>query len=997
MLAKPSTCSGCVLETAGRGYAPAVGPQAAPILFVGEALGWDEAERGEPFIGAAGGLLDRVLRMTGIDRSTVRIDNTVRCQPPKNKLDGTAYESSAVATCSQYLDQTLAEGHKVVVPLGKSAIRRILGVPKKGTKVQDFHGTVQRDPTDRFWVVPSFHPSYIQRGAFNLIGTMSFDFQVVLEVARGEQGGGWRYPDFPSLVIDPSPEWFRTWVEMYEAAAAHDPSSIFLHIDTETEEKLLVGDEGELNIKAKPEMGDRIVRWNFACGPDEGVTVPDAAPYRPLIARLLVAAGAKWFHNRRFDVPRIKLHGYALRGPILDSMWAWHVLQSDLPRGLGYIAPFYSRLPAWKHLNKTNEGYYAAMDAVQGWRVAYGIARDLKQLGMWEVYTRHLYEYDEIVLFPAEEVGLEVDRAELERFRDELRGRQGGFLGALQEIVPLDVKPLVPKEGWVNRPDVAPDATEVEVTVKSGKTTRRAMLPLINRTVRKPVNVCHTCNAVGVQRRHRCTDKAMVPAVSFEMAEVVRWYARAPFSPNSPKQILAYMATKGHKPGKAKKSDAPTTDKDTLQKLAKSTKDPFYRNLLDFRAVNRVLTTYVVGTLDRLDDEDRVHAQFLHVPSTLRLSCRNPNLQNVIADRPGGEALANGFRNCIVAGSGCELSEADAAGIEAVLVGYFCKDADYIRLAQRGIHAYVTSHLVGKPADKNWPDSKLVPYLREIKEAHKAEYAKCKRTVHLSNYGGTPKMMVLSYPDTFRTEKEAAKLYDLYLTLCPNLKPWWKELRARARMEDRIGGPGDHPYGYLHWFYNLTSYNRIAASSVVRTKSGALQDRNGNPVIEIAPGRFLKVGQGEDAKRVVAFKPQSTARGVQTEVAFRLFRPGMPNYLGDIFYGRTPLRALIHDSLLLEHLIADRARVHAALVEEMTRPIEALPFDWLSAEERAKHGFGTHLQIGVEVKVGKSWGKMESVIVSQPGVDLAADAVVPVDETDDEDEDAGEEELYEVA
>jgi hypothetical protein len=56
--------------------------------------------------------------------------------------------------------------------------------------------------------------------------------------------------------------------------------------------------------------------------------------------------------------------------------------------------------------------------------------------------------------------------------------------------------------------------------------------------------------------------------------------------------------------------------------------------------------------MNRLDEDDRVHPEYLPKPSTLRDSCVNPNLTNVVADKGGADGLASGFRQCIVARDG---------------------------------------------------------------------------------------------------------------------------------------------------------------------------------------------------------------------------------------------------------------------------------------------------------------------------------------------------------
>ena len=102
------------------------------------------------------------------------------------------------------------------------------------------------------------------------------------------------------------------------------------------------------------------------------------------------------------------------------------------------------------------------------------------------------------------------------------------------------------------------------------------------------------------------------------------------------------MELKGIKGKKAKKAktNKPSTDDKALEAAYKKTKDQFYKLLLEFRSITKVRGTYAEGMEKRLGSDGRLHAHFGHHPSTLRLSCRNPNLQNVIGDKDGDEAVA---------------------------------------------------------------------------------------------------------------------------------------------------------------------------------------------------------------------------------------------------------------------------------------------------------------------------------------------------------------------
>ncbi|WP_299335947.1 uracil-DNA glycosylase [Haloplanus sp.] len=100
-----------------------VGPEDAALLFVGEAPGATEDERGEPFVGRSGTVLDDALRDAGLDRSDVRITNCVRCRPPENR-DPRAAE---LDNCASFLDREIGRvDPDLVVTLGKVPGERLL-------------------------------------------------------------------------------------------------------------------------------------------------------------------------------------------------------------------------------------------------------------------------------------------------------------------------------------------------------------------------------------------------------------------------------------------------------------------------------------------------------------------------------------------------------------------------------------------------------------------------------------------------------------------------------------------------------------------------------------------------------------------------------------------------------------------------------------------------------------------------------------------------------
>jgi DNA polymerase len=156
------------------------------LLFLGEAPGYDEAIMGLPFVGAAGGMHTRLTTRNGISREAHRHENVLRCVPKDFEIKP-GWAEAAATHCRQYRAESFAKA-KVIVAMGQTAIREALGLWNFSTddvKVNNFHGTVHDRP-DGSKVVCTFHPSYLQRGALNMFGVVSFDLQVALEVARGE-------------------------------------------------------------------------------------------------------------------------------------------------------------------------------------------------------------------------------------------------------------------------------------------------------------------------------------------------------------------------------------------------------------------------------------------------------------------------------------------------------------------------------------------------------------------------------------------------------------------------------------------------------------------------------------------------------------------------------------------------------------------------------------------------------------------------------------------
>lgn len=162
-------CDRCKLSKLGRKQVVfGVGNPHAAIMFVGEAPGFYEDQQGEPFVGAAGKLLNDLLQSAGLSRSDIYIANVIKCRPPNNRDP----EQDEVETCKPFLMQQIAAiGPQLVCSLGNWATQTLLERKVGITKVRG-----QIFPLKDFVLFPLLHPAAaLHQG--NLLQPLREDFK----------------------------------------------------------------------------------------------------------------------------------------------------------------------------------------------------------------------------------------------------------------------------------------------------------------------------------------------------------------------------------------------------------------------------------------------------------------------------------------------------------------------------------------------------------------------------------------------------------------------------------------------------------------------------------------------------------------------------------------------------------------------------------------------------------------------------------------------------
>jgi len=149
-------CTRCRLHQQGRKQIVfGVGNPNAELMFIGEAPGADEDEKGEPFVGRAGQLLTNMIKAMGLSREDVYIANIIKCRPPGNRTP----ERDECETCSPFLMRQIeVVKPKAIVALGAVAAKTLLAVNAPMSELRgqwyDFRGTK---------LAVTYHPAFLLR------------------------------------------------------------------------------------------------------------------------------------------------------------------------------------------------------------------------------------------------------------------------------------------------------------------------------------------------------------------------------------------------------------------------------------------------------------------------------------------------------------------------------------------------------------------------------------------------------------------------------------------------------------------------------------------------------------------------------------------------------------------------------------------------------------------------------------------------------------------
>jgi uracil-DNA glycosylase family 4 len=198
--AEAADCTKCRLANGRTQVVFGVGSANADVMFIGEAPGFHEDKQGEPFVGAAGQLLTRMLgEVLGVAREDVYICNVLKCRPPGNRDP----QEDEIESCTPWLvEQVSLIQPRVIVTLGNFATKFVLqtsqGITRMRGSTYPWHGRT---------VIPTFHPAAILRGGGETSRQFG-EFRADFELIRDTLGGLDRPPEritLPEAATVPEP------------------------------------------------------------------------------------------------------------------------------------------------------------------------------------------------------------------------------------------------------------------------------------------------------------------------------------------------------------------------------------------------------------------------------------------------------------------------------------------------------------------------------------------------------------------------------------------------------------------------------------------------------------------------------------------------------------------------------------------------------------------------------------------------------------------------
>jgi len=178
-------CRRCPLYKTQTKVVFGTGPVDAKLIIVSEAPGYWEDQKGEPFIGAAGKILDELLESVGIKRENVYITNILKDRPPENRDP----QSEEIKACTPYLERQIEIiKPEIICPLGRYSMNFLMekfGLKNQIEGISKIHGRLfeSKNLSQNITVIPFYHPAVVTYNP-NMKKILEEDFKILKTIIK---------------------------------------------------------------------------------------------------------------------------------------------------------------------------------------------------------------------------------------------------------------------------------------------------------------------------------------------------------------------------------------------------------------------------------------------------------------------------------------------------------------------------------------------------------------------------------------------------------------------------------------------------------------------------------------------------------------------------------------------------------------------------------------------------------------------------------------------
>jgi uracil-DNA glycosylase family 4 len=323
----PERCTLCSLSNSSKREVPGKGRLHPEYMFVGEAPGEEEDNRGEPFIGGAGSVLNQILYGAGVHRPQTWITNVCRCRPPGNR---TPLPEEIEACKHKLLQEVRVVQPKYIVALGVTAAQTLCG---KGLTYRGMILPLKEEFGYQCPAVITYHPAFVMR-QWEMLSTTAWDIRKLKM-------------DFPNpainYMINPPRSIIRSYLEL--AIKQSLPTSV----DIETR-----GGEKETSEKGLNPFADEIIGIGFCHTPGWALNLSGQYMWdnwdiiKDFLEKhkLCIIQTVGTFDNTFLHIKDVRFFHY------WNTATAMYCINSDSPRKLEYLRSLYTNMPPYKNAYK---------------------------------------------------------------------------------------------------------------------------------------------------------------------------------------------------------------------------------------------------------------------------------------------------------------------------------------------------------------------------------------------------------------------------------------------------------------------------------------------------------------------------------------------------------------------------------------------------------------------------------------------------------------------